>query len=128
MALLAGMAMQGGMSAPLWRGVDAIYVACALPAESCRMVDAEMRRDAPVPVEMLGTGDAAPDAIGAMVLTVRTVDSADGATLEIAAQRAASIDESQGALLPRRFAITDDFGATLRRALDRTLPWRSPRT
>lgn len=118
----------GAMRAPIWRGVTEVALACdagstaGLPPSFCEAALAETRRGSPYPVRLAdGSGGIATFILR---LTARTRDGR--AVLTVAGERAASIDEAQGALLPRSTPAVPGEATerTLARALDAALPWR----
>lgn len=119
------------MRAPIWRGVKEVTLACEVDPDArfsgdfCSTALAEVSRDSPYPMRLAdGSGGMATMALRLAAGT------RDGRTvLTIAGARAVSIDEAQGALLPRSTVATpgEAVERTLARALDGALPWRRAR-
>lgn len=116
--------------APLWRGVDEIAIVCdvrepAISAGFCDAVLQEARVGTPFIVR-LADGSDGPSTL---VLSVTVAMDVDTRTLTITGERAVTIDEAQGSLLPRitRAGTGEMIERTLARAFDAALPWRRPR-
>jgi hypothetical protein len=116
--------------APLWRGINEITLACdvgasGISANFCNVALEEARRGAPYPIRLAdGSGG-----LNTLALHLAVATDVDTRTLTIAGERAVTIDEAEGSLLPR---ITCSIAGeaverTLARAFDAALPWRRQR-
>ena len=113
--------------APLWRGVDEVTLACDGQAGDgfCAAALAEARRGAPYPVRPAdGSGGVAT-----LALRLTLASTGDARVVTIAGERAVTVDEAQGALMPlsTRAAPGERIERTLARAFDTVLPWRRAR-
>ncbi|WP_095999733.1 hypothetical protein [Sphingomonas lenta] len=132
LALAVGVPAQ--LPAPFWRGVETLAIECALPSElvPCADLVREVRRGAPMAVAAWPTGAGGRELTGTVILSVALAADGPERALTLSARRAAAFDESQGELLPRRFAWCAPAGrracaAAVARALDQVLPWRARR-
>ena len=131
MGVIGGNLQRGSVQhAPLWRGVSEIALACdvrapGVPPGFCEVILEEARVGAPYPVR-IAEGSLGPNTLA---LSVAVAIDVDTRTFTITGQRAVTIDEAQGSLLPRITRATpgEAIERTLARAFDAALPWRRPR-